>query len=1027
MATLFLVFAVSMALGTFIENDFGTPTARVLIYNAWWFEAIMIFFVINFLGNIFKFNLLRPKKIVTLTFHLSFILIIIGAGITRYISYEGMVIIKEGESTNTFLSQKTYLQLHIDNDEVQLEENKSLEFSNVAPDFYNDFTMKTNFRPEKTEAGQNIKIEYVDYFQNVESEFVDNENGEKHLHFVESTGGERTDYYIKDGDFLSINRTTVGFNSPAKQGINIVEKEGSFILETDQDGSFYRMRDKFEGLVFADSLQELNLLTLYNLQGLQFVVPSLAVFGAEETISGDGDYDELVVDVSVDNETKRIKLNGGQYIVQAPEFFELGGLNFRLSFGSMYSKMPFSVKLNDFQLEKYPGSMSPKSYASEVTVIDGDGSKFNFRIFMNNILDHKGYKLFQSSYNITPEYEETRLSLNHDFWGTWITYIGYALLYLGLVLILFVPGSRFVDLKNKLSEINIKKKALSIIFMLFGFVSFAQHNNFGINIDSILEYEIVSEEHAALFGTLVIQEENGRMEPFNTFSSQLIRKVSKKDHYNEYTADQLALSMVLTPRIWYAVPLIYIEKGNTKVRDLLEIPHDQKYATLIDFFDRNGKYKLTEVVSEAHKTQIKSKFQKDVINIDKRSNLLYSALDGNLFRFFPLPNDENNKWFSAIEASTAGFIGVDSAVVTSILKLYALELEKTKSSNDYTEPDKIVKGIYSFQKKYGASVMPSKKQIDFEILYNKYDVFKKLFWQFLLAGMVLFVLVLIQMFKDSKTIRILIKIFIGIILFLFAMHTAALGVRWFISGHAPWSNAYESMIYISWATMFFGLVLGRKSSMTIASATFVTSMMLMIAHWNWMDPAIGNLVPVLNSYWLMIHVAIIVASYGPFAVGMITGFISLLLMIFTTENNKKRLTLNIEELTLVTEMALTLGLVMLSIGNFLGGQWANESWGRYWGWDPKETWALISIMIYAFVLHMRFVPGLRSKWLFNTLALFSFTSILMTYLGVNHLLSGLHSYAAGEKAAIPNQIWGSLAVAFIVSLLAYVKYKKHYK
>ena len=214
--------------------------------------------------------------------------------------------------------------------------------------------------------------------------------------------------------------------------------------------------------------------------------------------------------------------------------------------------------------------------------------------------------------------------------------------------------------------------------------------------------------------------------------------------------------------------------------------------------------------------------------------------------------------------------------------------------------------------------------------------------------------------------------------------------------------------------------------MTIAASTFVTSMMLMIAHWNWMDPTIGNLVPVLNSYWLMIHVAIIVASYGPFAVGMITGFMSLILMIFMTENNQKRLKLNIEELTVVTEMALTLGLIMLTIGNFLGGQWANESWGRYWGWDPKETWALISIMIYAFVIHARFVPSLKGKWTFNVFAVFSFTSVLMTYLGVNHLLSGLHSYAAGEKAAIPNQIWASLAVATVVSIVAYFRYKKFY-
>jgi ABC-type transport system involved in cytochrome c biogenesis permease subunit len=191
------------------------------------------------------------------------------------------------------------------------------------------------------------------------------------------------------------------------------------------------------------------------------------------------------------------------------------------------------------------------------------------------------------------------------------------------------------------------------------------------------------------------------------------------------------------------------------------------------------------------------------------------------------------------------------------------------------------------------------------------------------------------------------------------------------------------MIYVAWATMLFGLIFGRKSELTIASTAFVTAMLLMIAHWNWMDPAIENLQPVLNSYWLMIHVAIIVASYGPFTLGMILGATALSLMIFTTRSNRDKMLLNIKELTIINEMALTVGLVMLTIGNFLGGMWANESWGRYWGWDPKETWALISIMVYAFVIHMRLVPGLRGRFAFNLASILAISCIMFTYFGVN--------------------------------------------
>jgi cytochrome c-type biogenesis protein CcsB len=204
-------------------------------------------------------------------------------------------------------------------------------------------------------------------------------------------------------------------------------------------------------------------------------------------------------------------------------------------------------------------------------------------------------------------------------------------------------------------------------------------------------------------------------------------------------------------------------------------------------------------------------------------------------------------------------------------------------------------------------------------------------------------------------------------------------------------------------------------------------MILMFAHMNWMDPEIANLVPVLDSYWVMIHVSIIVASYGPFTLSMILGMLALFLMIITTKKNKNKIGLMIKELTIINEMSMTLGLVLLVIGNFLGGIWANESWGRYWGWDPKETWALISIMIYAFVLHTRLIPGLRGRFTFNVLAVFSFASILMTYLGVNHLLSGLHSYAQGEAAEIPSQIWTWLGICVSLSVFGYFKYQKYYK
>ena len=198
----------------------------------------------------------------------------------------------------------------------------------------------------------------------------------------------------------------------------------------------------------------------------------------------------------------------------------------------------------------------------------------------------------------------------------------------------------------------------------------------------------------------------------------------------------------------------------------------------------------------------------------------------------------------------------------------------------------------------------------------------------------------------------------------------------------------------------------------------------MIAHWNWLDPSIGNLQPVLNSYWLMLHVAVIVGSYGPFTLGMILGAINLLLMILTTSKNREKIKGVIDELTIVNELALTVGLIMLTIGNFLGAQWANESWGRYWGWDPKETWALVSIMVYAFVIHMRIVPSLRGLWSFNFASVVAFASILMTYFGVNFYLSGLHSYASGEQVITPNFVYYAAVLVVILGIASFIRRKK---
>ena len=1029
MAVLFLLFATAMGVATFVENDFGTQTAKALIYNAWWFEAIMVFFVLNFFGNIFRYRLYRKEKWAVLLFHVAFLFILIGAGITRYIGFEGIMVIGEGETTHQFLSDTAYLNVVIDNNKEQKTIHEPLLLSSWGS---NKVSFNEDFR------GQDINFTLADYIPAAEKKMIEDPQGAQYLFFVESSSGSRHEHYIKEGTLQNIHGILIGFNAENENAnINFRQKDGTLHMSSKKDGEWLRMADQARGRILKDSLEAFQYLTLHTIEGVQFVIPKPAERGFLKMVRGDKDSknsDVLLLDIHTGGETERIEVSGGQYNSENTEKATVGDLNFQLLYGSKILETPFSVKLNDFQLEKYPGSESAASYASEVTVISPEKT-FSYRIFMNHILDYKGYKLFQSSYSLEGEVEETHLSVNHDYWGTLITYIGYFMLYAGLLLILFVKGTRFDALKKSLRKIRVKKATLSSLLFLLTFgIATAQHGTAheksrisDTQIDSILQANLIAPSHADTFNSLVIQDAGGRMKPAHTFASELLRKVSKSTTFHGMQASQVFLSIIENPRLWVEVPVIYLEKGNSKIRETLGIPTTATHARLSDFITPTGAYKIQALVAAAQKKNVQNKFEKDLLKIDKRVGLLYSAIGGGIFRIYPLPNDPNNTWVSQPETLKAGFTGIDSVFVRQSLPVYLQLLQKAKKTNDYTAANKVLGGIQKFQQKFGAAVYPSAKKIEFEIAYNKVQPFVKLAKYYGYVSLLLMLFVIAQIFSTKKWIHYSVRCCLAAAVLLFFAHTTGLGVRWYISGNAPWSNAYESIIYVAWATMLFGLFLGRKSALTVTATTFLTAIILAFAHQNWLDPEIANLQPVLNSWWLLVHVSIIVASYGPFSLAMILGIFSLFLIALTTQKNKATMDIHLKELTIINEMAMTVGLIMLAIGNFLGGMWANESWGRYWGWDPKETWALISIMIYAFVLHMRLIPGLRGRFTFNLWSVLAYSAIMMTYFGVNFYLSGLHSYASGDRVITPNTVFYALGFVIILGTFSWIQYKKHYK
>ena len=1020
MLVLLILFPVAMGICTFLESWYSTDAARIWIYNAWWFELLMLLLMVNFMGNIKKYNLLSKEKLSVLILHLSFIFILLGAFVTRYIGDEGVMPIRENNVSNTYLSEKTYLTVFVDGTEDGVPQRKTLKsYLLLSEHVNNDFTINDDF------YSKDFSISYNDYKENVTEGLVLDPSGERYIKLVEALDGNRQDHYIKEGQVTSIQNILFSFNYYQKGAINITSEAGEYYIESPFDGIYTIMSNQQSAELNKDKKQLLELRSLYQIPGFQFVFPEPALRGVFEIVDAEVTdrevEDALYLNVNYNGKSKEVSLLGGRGYVNNPKKVTIDDLDFYLSYGSDEVQLPFSIKLNDFIAEKYPGTEnSYSSFKSKVTV--EDDKIFDYDIFMNNILNHKGYRFFQASFD--PDEKGTVLSVNDDFWGTFITYAGYLLLFFSMTAIFFVGNTRFKFLAKQLN-----KKTSLIFFLLFSTILSAQSLDANLKtefIDSIISESAISKDHANSFGKIIIQDSGGRMKPANTFSSELLRKVSRSNSYNGLNSDQVLVSIMDNPGVWFNAPIVYIksgQKGDT-IKKIIGIDEKIKKAPLVSFFDSLGNYKLATNLEKAYLSNVPSQIEKDIIELDRRVNLLYSALEGKIMRIFPVPNDINNKWISYPEISEYSYEGADSLYVNNVLNLYFQTLRVARQDQDYTQSEELLESIKGFQKKYGSKVMPSDFKINSEVVYNKADIFNRLYKWYLFAGLGLLLILIFQIFYDNKFTSHLIKLFESLIITLFVFNTIGLAARWYIAGHAPWSDAYESIIFVAWATVIFGIIFGRKSYFTLASSTFVASIILSIANMNWLDPSIANLQPVLDSYWLMIHVAVIVGSYGPFAIGMILGIVTLFLTIIATKKNRKIFSRKLEELTIVNELSLTIGLVMLTIGNFLGGMWANESWGRYWGWDPKETWALISIMIYTAVLHLRIIPRLNNKWLFNLMSIISFAAIMMTYFGVNFYLVGLHSYASGDKVITPDFVYYSTVFVFILGLISYFANKK---
>lgn len=1029
MSIAILLFAVAMAMATFIENDFGTATSKAAIYNTKWFEILLLILTINFIGNIFRYRLYRKEKWAVFLFHIAFILTLFGALVTRYTGFEGMMHIREGSDASAILSNKTYMHIRVDNDSVMQNYSDEVLFANKPSDmnmFYNllipdnNYERKGNFNPNGEHKAFSVKL--LEYIPNIKETLVKDESGDLYLHLVESSTGKRNDIYIKSGDIISLRNVLFAFNKPTEGAINISSKDGINTFSSPFEGDYMEMRTQKHFDIAKDSIMPLQLLKLHSMANLRFVFKAIEkgkftkeTASKQEMAKYTEDYLKLLI--SVNDSEKTLEVRGASNMLSPSKTVTVDGLNFSIMYGSKEIPIPFKVHLRDFELKRYAGSMSPASFASEVTIIDADKS-FDYRIYMNHVLDYKGYRFFQSSWDKSDE-KGTVLSVNHDYWGTFITYIAYLLMGIGMFFSLFWKGTRFSKLVEKLNKIT-KKRALTTLLLLFSLAGFSQ--------EDISKYT-VDKAHADKFGRLVIQDFKGRMKPVNTYALDILRKVYKKDTYEGLTAEQVLLSAQVFPEFWGKTGIVKVKMPYALGSELSKkLNIKDKHMTMLDFFSHKGNYILKERVDDSYqkKKSLRTASDKAVMNLDEQANVWLSVLEGSQMNLYPVAGDPREKWYNGKDTLTFDMQDGVPIKIDQVNRVYLEFLRSAVKTKDYTNADLLLKKITAHQKEAGKAVMLSKNKIDLEIKYNRWNIFKKLLFYYFSIGFLFLLLAFVDLFKpNTKWINKGLTVFVGLTILGLVFHAIGLGLRWYISGHAPWSNGYEAVVFVAFVTIVAGVIFGsNRSRFIIAAAVLFASLLLGIAHGNAMTPEVTNLQPVLKSYWLMIHVAVITGSYGFLGLSSLLAFVNLSIYIVRKPATKKQFDITIDELTYISEMTMTAGLYMLSVGTFLGGVWASESWGRYWGWDSKEVWSLISMMIYIFVLHMRLVPGLQGKFTFNLVSLFAIGTLIMTFFGVNYYLSGLHSYAAGDPIPIPVWVVPTIIGFVLFAALAYLRYKK---
>ena len=643
--------------------------------------------------------------------------------------------------------------------------------------------------------------------------------------------------------------------------------------------------------------------------------------------------------------------------------------------GMKEEKLPFSLCLQKFEAKMHDGTNAVADYSSKFTVIDGD-DKSEGEVSMNNIYSHRSYRLYQSSYD--EDGKGSVLAINADPYGIPVTYTGYALLFISLVWMLFDPKGGY---RKLLKSPLLKKGALMTALIL------SMGNIQTLHAESAtgnLQNAVLPKETAEKFGELHILY-NDRICPVQTFALDFCKKIYGARSYQGLTAEQVLSGWVFYGNTWANEPFIKIKSGEMKTA--MNLPD---YASLNTFFNREmGGYTIGQYVQEYYNGQ-QDKFHQQAADIDGKIQIIMELREGISLKVLPYTFTKNvkaTKDHSFIKAGTTTWFSPVDKLPQAVEHQHALYIKNVfsllngdvKAGNTSRVNEFFVK-MKKYQEVSSGNSLPTATQYKAERINNAFPFATILFMANLTLGFIALFYTIYRMTKkrEIKALNIALPILLGVS---FLALTFGLALRWIISGNIPMSNGYESMLTVAWFVMLISILMQLRIRIVMVFGFLISGFFLLVSHINQMDPAIGQMMPVLNSPLLSIHVSIIMMSYALLSLTFICGIMGICLRSHG------------EELQALSRIFLYPALTTMGFGIFIGAIWANVSWGNYWSWDSKETWALITFMIYAVVVHTQSLPVFRKPLVYHIYITLAFLSIAMTYFGVNYFLTGMHSYA----------------------------------